>query len=65
MSTFELPSQRALSASRTPLPSIRVAQDARFVSRTKASPGSDVARQRAWLSEIEAETFYANVPCTD
>lgn len=64
MSTLQQEAQRSLSASRTPLPSIRLGDDV-LAPRPKVAAGSDVARQRAWLSGIEAEDFYANVPCTD
>jgi hypothetical protein len=64
MSTTELQTPRSLSATRTPLPTKTNNQEV-TVQRRKSIPGSDVARQRAWLVEIEAEDFYANVPCTD
>lgn len=64
MSTTELQTSRSLQASRTPLPSKTTSQEG-TASRCKSIPGSDVARQRAWLVEIEADDFYANVPCTD
>jgi hypothetical protein len=62
MSTLELLTSRSLSASRTPPPSIH-RDDRRAAPKTDV--GTDVAKQRAWLAQIDAEVFYANVPCTD
>ena len=66
MSNLELQTSRTTSASRTPLPKGRGAKtDAMTVTRDRSNAKSDVARQQAWLLGIEAEDFYANVPCTD